>query len=541
MEFKTIEGVPILSTGTYKLSSGETTFTADDLAAAVMAASDPTVTPPRIKLGHIDGRFESDPSLDAEPAMGTVRNMKLTDDGQTILGDLCDVPAWLADSMHSAYPSRSVEGGFGYTAASGHNYGFVIENLALLGTTWPGVGSIDDLRDVLTRNGSPNGDVEAKVERFVSASAADRVEASGPGNRSAEERREMASKGEAMDDGSFPIGTVSELESAKGLARTAAQRAFVEKRARALKRPDLIPDSWSGEGKAEASLDVGAIPRVFAADLRAGKLPALDEKAWPRSVEADDDGKLALVIDAASGLLRLPITITGKALNYGEPTPVMASSGSLDNLKGPRVLASWPSTPAEGPDRKVITMKINGKEIEQTVLAQRLGLAEDADEAAIYDKLGITPDGGSDDETATAPASDDATADDREPVAASAAKLPDGITAIDSKALASLQENAAAGARVAAERDAERDEADIRFAIEDGRIVASSADDWRQRFKINRDEAHKLLTAKAEDGGLAAVIPVMAREIGRAGGGDTTQDVAASAPRALPELQEAAS
>lgn len=61
---------------------------------------------------------------------------------------------------------------------------------------------------------------------------------------SAEDRRKMAKSGQAMPDGSFPIPDEEHLRSAIKLARTPAQRRHVIKRAKALGKSALIPDSW---------------------------------------------------------------------------------------------------------------------------------------------------------------------------------------------------------------------------------------------------------------------------------------------------------
>lgn len=67
---------------------------------------------------------------------------------------------------------------------------------------------------------------------------------------SREKRMELAKKGWALSDGSYPIETVADLKnaiSAYGRApesHRAALRALIRKRARALGVPELIPDSW---------------------------------------------------------------------------------------------------------------------------------------------------------------------------------------------------------------------------------------------------------------------------------------------------------
>lgn len=130
-EFRTRPGVEIARVGTYRLSTGEFTFTRDHLAAAVEhARSGPA---PRLKIGHVDSRF------DGEPSIGRVANLRLADDGETLLGDYTDVPAWLDDHLASAYPGRSLEG-------DATDSDLQITNVSLLGVTVPGITSLADLQ-----------------------------------------------------------------------------------------------------------------------------------------------------------------------------------------------------------------------------------------------------------------------------------------------------------------------------------------------------------------------------------------------------------
>jgi hypothetical protein len=144
----TVAGVDILATGTWNLSTGPATFTTEDLAGAVEAAACPSVGAPVLKLGHVDPRF------DGEPAVGRVTNMALTASGNKITGDLSGLPGWLAADtgngsvLASAYPSRSIEGSWGFVCQQGHAHPFVITALALLGVARPGVGVLSSLPDV---------------------------------------------------------------------------------------------------------------------------------------------------------------------------------------------------------------------------------------------------------------------------------------------------------------------------------------------------------------------------------------------------------
>jgi hypothetical protein len=138
----TLPGVEILATGTWQLSSGEATFTREDLADAIDAASCPSVGNPVIKIGHVDPRF------DGEPALGWVVGMKLSAGGNKITADLAGMPGWLGEIAASAYPGRSIEGFRDYVCQQGHTHPFAITALALLGVTPPAVGVLNSIEDV---------------------------------------------------------------------------------------------------------------------------------------------------------------------------------------------------------------------------------------------------------------------------------------------------------------------------------------------------------------------------------------------------------
>jgi hypothetical protein len=139
----TIPNVPIVSTGTYHLASGITTFTEEHLRAAIAAQDDPAVTAPRLKIGH-----ESDFG-DGEPCFGKVLNMYLGDNDQTIYGDYVGVPVWLAELMPTAYPARSIEGAFDAQVAEDKPpHALLITAVSLLGVVAPGVSTLEDLPDL---------------------------------------------------------------------------------------------------------------------------------------------------------------------------------------------------------------------------------------------------------------------------------------------------------------------------------------------------------------------------------------------------------
>jgi hypothetical protein len=138
----TIPAVELVAAGEWPLSTGDTTFTPEDLMAAVEASKCPAVGSPVIKLGHVDARF------DGEPAVGRVINLALAAQGNKITGDMAGMPGWLGAVMGSAYPNRSIEGVYDYRCQMGHVHPFVLTGLALLGVTPPGVGVLGAVGDV---------------------------------------------------------------------------------------------------------------------------------------------------------------------------------------------------------------------------------------------------------------------------------------------------------------------------------------------------------------------------------------------------------
>jgi hypothetical protein len=170
-DYLTIPDVELCSVGMkWPSAAGEITMTFEHLADAVAASNDVHIRPPRLKLGHSDERFNADRRIDhdpfytgdAEPAVGSVANLRLVDNGAVLMGDYVEVPVWLAAALPSAYPSRSVEGGYTIlernsepigswkvTTPGGREYSFVLTACALLGTVPPAIADLEDLRRFL--------------------------------------------------------------------------------------------------------------------------------------------------------------------------------------------------------------------------------------------------------------------------------------------------------------------------------------------------------------------------------------------------------
>lgn len=159
---RTRPGIPIAAVGLWQAMTGEWECTADQLADAVRAQSDPSFRTPVLKLGHVDPRFQ------AQPAVGRLENLRLSDDGQQLLADLVGIPAWLDDVLETAYPSRSVEAMLDVTTTAGAEYLMVVTGCALLGVTAPAIESLGDIADLF---GVPT-QVDAYVAAALVAAAA---------------------------------------------------------------------------------------------------------------------------------------------------------------------------------------------------------------------------------------------------------------------------------------------------------------------------------------------------------------------------------
>ena len=140
---------------------------------------------------------------------------------------------------------------------------------------------------------------ERAQELAVKAAAARaRVEAEAGydelGYISMDRRRKLASEGKALPDGSYPIRNVEELKDAiqaygRGKpSKRAAIRRHIMKRARGLKRADLIPDKWrelSILDDEDAPLDVDALRAKVAAAQAVVEFADISEEARKRLAE----------------------------------------------------------------------------------------------------------------------------------------------------------------------------------------------------------------------------------------------------------------
>lgn len=164
-----LRDIELARPGSWKLASGKLDITARMLDDAARFANRDGARPGYLKIGHTDTRFMAG---DGEPALGWLHNIRLEEDdeGHVLKGDLHDVPDWLATAIPKHWPDRSIEGYADYLHG-GEKYGLVVDGLALLGVTPPGMPSIRSLRDLPSALGIPvaAGALEPSGRRIVAS------------------------------------------------------------------------------------------------------------------------------------------------------------------------------------------------------------------------------------------------------------------------------------------------------------------------------------------------------------------------------------
>jgi hypothetical protein len=463
-----IPHIPLLSTGTYSLSTGEFTFTLEDLQAAAAApANDPAVQWPRLKIDGLGDSF--DPAAHGgEPAAGRIENMVV--EGETLYGDYV-VPPGLAAVIDWSFPSRSVEavtGSMMGPTATGRTHELVITAVALLGVDLPGVSTLPDLMDVLaTFSGEAPGQavVMATVER-----PSERVE---------------------------PVDASRAIRA--GLDQELVRRRFFDLADQGAE--DLpIPDGERGY------------------DL------------WIRSLRFDDDGVPFLVVEAweSGRLYRYGFDVSGNDVTFalaGEVVEQYVTASAGAERRAP--VAVWASR-----DESRAVMANRGGDVGMTdeqrrALAAGYGLDPDtATETDIMAAATAAAEARQADPPEPTPEPEQVP--EPEPVPVAASQLPAGVVAIDAEELAALRQGAQTANTLAAERARTDRDSVLMAAMSQGRFAPARREHYERAWQADPEGTRHLLTASEADGGLAPnTIPVQARGVERqegvnAGEGDDT-------------------
>lgn len=157
VDYVRVDAVELLTVGIeWPAATGPVTITLEHLVDIMVAGNDdPHIRRARLKLGHsrlqpaeegLRGLGDHDPTWDGDPAFGSVENLRLDNDGAVLLGDLVEVPDWMAEAIPSAWPNRSCEWTQDHTTEGGKRYSAVLTAVSLLGTVQHAITDLEDIR-----------------------------------------------------------------------------------------------------------------------------------------------------------------------------------------------------------------------------------------------------------------------------------------------------------------------------------------------------------------------------------------------------------
>ena len=157
---------PLIADGTE-----DGTFTATDIAAAIAAVDDPSIRSPRVIFGHREPQTAA-AFGPGSPVWGGATNMRTTNEGNTLVCDLEGVPAWLAEVLPHAWPSRSIQGRRNVTSETGATHALVIDFISFLGVELPAISTLEDVRAVYAARTATEANVTVKEDTMPTTQAA---------------------------------------------------------------------------------------------------------------------------------------------------------------------------------------------------------------------------------------------------------------------------------------------------------------------------------------------------------------------------------
>ena len=167
-----------------------------------------------------------------------------------------------------------------------------------------------------------------------------------------DKRKEMAKKGQAMPDGQYPIATVGDLKNAiraYGRAKDGDKpkvRRHIKKRARALGKTDLIPESWASMSNPFDDLagEIKDLTDRMTLISSGGRYP--DGSPWnPQNHPRDEKGKFRQVIAELKGDLEGEAG-TGEAVEGLSEVEDAAAHGDIRGRAGRRAGRARPGRQA---------------------------------------------------------------------------------------------------------------------------------------------------------------------------------------------------
>lgn len=221
-------------------------------------------------------------------------------------------------------------------------------------------------------------------------------------------------------------------------------------------------------------------------DVRRAFYEAFEEEHpwwWCRTILLDPSE--LIVDDDQGGLYRVPFSVSGNDVSFGEPSEVRIEYVDVANSDNENE-----SEPVAASNRSVIVfasrsesirpVKSNKQEetkMELSTILDRLGLAEDATEEAVLARIDELEGESPESNDAADSDEDEDTAEVEEPEAV-AASMPEGTTLIDTDQLAELQKQAAMGVAAREKQIKDERESIVSAAVADHRIAPARKDYW---------------------------------------------------------------
>lgn len=482
-----VTGKEIIQTGIeYPLSSGPATFTVDDLADAVEAQDDPAIKAPRLRLGH-EGL--DDPAWDGEPAIGTLGNLRLSQEGHLILGDYMGIPEWLAKVLPSAYPACSIDGQVGVSTNTGHEWRLVITDLALLGVRWPGVSTLEDIKALYSTTGPDNVTIYATEEEVMAGTATVTARTDVD-----DVRRQFYNQ---LESGQYWWWVRSQYYDPDELIVEDEESGELYR----------VPFTTTEEGECSFSDPVAV--RIEYEDK-----PVKDQPS---------ETKAALI--AGLVFAHKPAKVFASRDESRKDVSVAATGGTA--VADPMALRQAFGLAAEATDEE-LTAAMEGAGFVSPPGEEGASSSPGSEQAGTTD---TSADGGSNGDN-QAPANSGG-----DPANAQPTTTASGAVMVDSARLAELEARAARGDQALTRfENQDRDEV-ISAAIKAGKVPKSRQAHWQEQWKRDPEGTRHLLTATVEKGGLAAgLIPVT--EQGASPSGDDLADADAYPKGLFPDLDQ---
>lgn len=501
----TVPDVEILEVGEdWQTSTGVFTFDDEDLVSAIASQEDPAVRTPVLKLGHIDPRE----GFDGQPAFGKLMNLRLKNNGLTLVTDLVGVPQWLASVMWAAYPRRSIEGDFNIFTQTGNSWRFVLTGLALLGEAYPAITTLEDLKGLWGAEVPlllPDGTVEARGEapgttnengEPVGRFTAWKVAAVKWKKEKAEETHpEVAAAVATAVSSSEEQGTLSQ-DATVSLAKDSTVTPTEEVEATVAPRSNAVT----------ASVSVDDIRRSYYDALSSAQM-----WWWVRQVLADP---LQLVVDDdEGGLYLVDITVNGDEVTFGEPQPVkmeyVAAARQAIARPGQVVASRYDSPEASGARPRATEPKKESGEMKLTdeslaALGLEPGATDDEVNAAIAAmKQPVTP------EEVAEPAEDAVVPEPENAEKATPAadvQVPEGMVLMDAETANEMRELVSAAREDRVRQEAEQRQRDITDAVMAGKIPRSRVEHYTKLYEADPEGTRTTLASLAP-----GIIPVVER------------------------------